>query len=243
MAGLRRRADARGRLGLREEGIEPLELDVTDAAQIASAAVVVGADLHGLVNNAGIAIAAPLELVPVDELRRQLDVNVVGQVAVTRRLLPRSGEGAAASCSWVDRRSQRAPFLGPYAASEACARGARGLAAGGVGRGDGGLDRRAGQHQDCDLAEGRDARGRAPRGAPAGGADLYETSIARFREVALARGPGADPDLVARAVEHALTSGRPKPRYVVGRDAHVRAWIERLPTRLRDCVLARVLTG
>ena len=72
-------------------------------------------------------------------------------------------------------------------------------------------------------------------GFPREAADLYETSIARFREVALARGPGADPDLVARAVEHALTAGRPKPRYVVGRDA--RAGLDRAaadaPSRLR----------
>jgi hypothetical protein len=61
--------------------------------------------------------------------------------------------------------------------------------------------------------------------------------------VALKRGPGIDPDVVARAVEHALSAGRPKARYVVGRDAHLRAWIERLPTRLRDRVLTKALTG
>jgi NAD(P)-dependent dehydrogenase (short-subunit alcohol dehydrogenase family) len=73
-------------------------------------------------------------------------------------------------------------------------------------------------------------------------AALYATRIAKFREVALRRGPGIDPDVVARAVEHALTASRPKARYLVGRDAHLRAWIERLPTRLRDRVLARALT-
>jgi hypothetical protein len=51
-----------------------------------------------------------------------------------------------------------------------------------------------------------------------------------------------DPDVVAKAVEHALTVWRPKARYVVGRDAHLRAWIERLPTRVRDRVLAKALT-
>jgi hypothetical protein len=50
-----------------------------------------------------------------------------------------------------------------------------------------------------------------------------------------------DPDVVAKAVEHALTAGRPKARYVVGRDAHLRAWIELLPTRVRDRVLAKAL--
>jgi NAD(P)-dependent dehydrogenase (short-subunit alcohol dehydrogenase family) len=71
---------------------------------------------------------------------------------------------------------------------------------------------------------------------------LYAPAVEKFRSVALSRGPGADPDLVAKAVEHALTAKRPKARYLVGRDAHLRAWIERLPTRVRDRVLARALT-
>jgi hypothetical protein len=57
------------------------------------------------------------------------------------------------------------------------------------------------------------------------------------------RGPGIDPDVVAKVVEHALTAARPKARYLVGRDAHIRAWIERLPARLRDRILAKALTG
>jgi NAD(P)-dependent dehydrogenase (short-subunit alcohol dehydrogenase family) len=73
--------------------------------------------------------------------------------------------------------------------------------------------------------------------------ELYAARIERFRAVALRRGPGIDPDIVAKAVEHALTASRPKARYLVGRDAHIRAWIERLPTRLRDRVLAKALTG
>jgi hypothetical protein len=73
-------------------------------------------------------------------------------------------------------------------------------------------------------------------------ASLYAERIERFRRVALKRGPGIDPDVVAKAVEHALTASRPKPRYLVGRDAHLRAWIERLPTRVRDRVLAKALT-
>ena len=75
-----------------------------------------------------------------------------------------------------------------------------------------------------------------------GGRELYAPAVASFRKVALARGPGADADLVAKAVEHALTATRPKARYLVGRDAHLRAWIERLPTRLRDRVLSKALT-
>ena len=68
-------------------------LDVTDAALIAAAAETVAKSvgqtgLAGLVNNAGIAVAGPLEALPIDALRRQLEVNVIGQVAVTQAFLP-----------------------------------------------------------------------------------------------------------------------------------------------------------
>src|ERR671925_443710 len=86
---------------------------------IGSAAALVGEDLDGLVNNAGVAIAAPLELVPLDELRRQLDVNVVGQVAVTQALLPalRRARGRIVFIGSIAGRSAL-PFLAPYAASK-----------------------------------------------------------------------------------------------------------------------------
>jgi NAD(P)-dependent dehydrogenase (short-subunit alcohol dehydrogenase family) len=102
---------------LRGQGVEPLELDVTDAEQIAAAADAVGPQLDALVDNAGIAVAAPLELVPLDELRHQLEVNVVGQVAVTQALLPalRRTRGRIVLMGSIGGRSAL-PFLGPYAA-------------------------------------------------------------------------------------------------------------------------------
>ena len=104
---------------LRGRGIEPLELDVTNAEQIAAAAETVGDSLDGLVDNAGIAIAAPLELVPVEELRHQLEVNVIGQVAVTQAFLPalRRSRGRIVLMGSIGGRSAL-PFLGPYAASK-----------------------------------------------------------------------------------------------------------------------------
>jgi NAD(P)-dependent dehydrogenase (short-subunit alcohol dehydrogenase family) len=238
-----RTAEAAG--SLRERGIEPLTLDVTTPADVSAAAERVGETLDGLVDNAGIAIAAPLELVPLDELRRQLEVNVVGQVAVTQAFLPalRRSRGRIVLMGSIGGRSAL-PFLGPYAASkhalEAVADSLRielrpwGVAVSiiepasiataiwqkGATRAE---ELRAGFAPDVEA--------------------LYAPAVASFRKVALSRGPGADPDDVARAVEHALTAGRPKARYVVGRDARIRAAIERLPTRLRDRVLAKALTG
>jgi len=229
---------------LRELGIAPVELDVTDAAQIATVAAAVGPELDGVVDNAGIAIAAPLELVPLDELRHQLEVNVVGQVAVLQALLPalRRARGRVVLMGSIGGRSAL-PFLGPYAASkhalEALADSLRvelspfGIAVSIV---------EPGSIATPIWRKGADRAQELSAGFEPARAALYAPAVARFREVALSRGLGVDPDVVAKAVEHALTASRPKARYLVGRDAHLRAWIERLPTRLRDRVLARLLT-
>ena len=237
-----RTAEASSRL--EDHGVRALELDVTDPAHVAAAAGVVGAELHGLVDNAGIAIAAPLELVPLEELRHQLEVNVVGQVAVVQALLPalRRARGRVVLMGSIGGRSAL-PFLGPYAASkhalEAIADSLRiELRPLGVGVSivePGSIATpiwRKGAERAAELSEGFEEERAA----------LYASAVRRLREVALARGPGVDPDEVAKAVEHALTGNRPKARYLVGRDAHIRAWIERLPTRLRDRVLAKALT-
>ena len=230
---------------LRAADVEPLLLDVTDPAQIAAAAERIGPQLDGLVANAGIAVAAPLELVPLDELRRQLEVNVVGQLAVVQALLPalRRSRGRVVLMGSIGGRSAL-PFLGPYAASkhalEAFADVLRveltpwriGVSIVEPASVRTAIWTKGAAHADELRASFLPAA-----------ADLYAERITRFREVALKRGPGVDPDVVARAVEHALTARSPKPRYVVGHDAHLRAWIERLPTRLRDRVIAKVLTG
>lgn len=230
---------------LHDQGVEPLRLDVTDAEQIAAAAEAVGDELHGLVENAGVAVAAPLELVPLAELRRQLEVNVVGQVAVLQALLPalRRARGRVVLMGSIGGRSAL-PFLGPYAASkhalEAFADVLRvelapwEIAVSIV---------EPASVKTAIWTKGAEHADAMQEDVEPDAASLYAERVARFRAVALKRGPGIDPDVVARVVEHALTSSRPKARYVVGRDAHLRAWIERLPTRLRDRVLAKALTG
>ncbi|MCS7007550.1 MAG: SDR family NAD(P)-dependent oxidoreductase [Thermoleophilia bacterium] len=235
--------DSEAATRLRSHGIEPIRLDITDPAEIEEAAAVVGPTLNGLVANAGISVAAPLELVPLDELRRQLEVNVVAQVAVVQALLPalRAATGRIVLMGSIGGRSAL-PFLGPYAASkhalEAIADALRVelrpwgihvalLEPGSIATP---IWRKGAAHAE-ELA----------RATPGERVALYAERAARFREVALARGPGADPDVVARAVERALTARRPKARILVGRDARLRAWIERLPTPVRDRVLERAL--
>jgi NAD(P)-dependent dehydrogenase (short-subunit alcohol dehydrogenase family) len=73
---------------------------------------------------------------------------------------------------------------------------------------------------------------------------LYGERLAAFREFALKRSAGgAPPEAVAKVVEQALTADRPSARYLVGRDARLRAGVERLPDRIRDRVYKRILLG
>lgn len=120
-AGVRNEDDGR-RIGALHAAIRPLQLDVTSAAQIAAAAGVVrsgGVRLVGLVNNAGIAIGGPLELVTVDELRGQFEVNCFGAIAVTQAFLPLLREGRS-RVIFVGSIAGRVPmpYIGPYSASK-----------------------------------------------------------------------------------------------------------------------------
>jgi NAD(P)-dependent dehydrogenase (short-subunit alcohol dehydrogenase family) len=246
LAGVRRDEDAERIAGL-AAGIEPVRLDVTDAASIAAAAERLGGDrLEGLVNNAGIALAMPLELLPIDELRRQLDVNLVGQVAVTQAFLPhlRRARGRIVNVGSIAGRSAL-PFLGAYAASkhalEAVTDALRvelrpfGLAVAIV---------EPGTIATPIWRKGAELFQRLQGELPASVMELYGERIAAFRTAAGdAERRGEPASLVAEAVEHALTAERPKTRYLVGRDARRRAAIELLPDRLRDRLYERVLLG
>ena len=210
-------------------------LDVTDAEAIAALRF---DRLDALVDNAGIAVAAPLEDLPPAELRRQLEVNVVGQLAVIQAVLPalRAARGRLVIVGSIAGRSAL-PFLGGYAitkfALEAMADSLRlELAPDGI---------------EVALVEpGTIATAIWTKPQPLADAvsERYRPALAAFREVAAKRSARAAPaEDVAKAVEHALTAARPKTRYVVGRDAHLRAALQRLPDRLRDRALRRALLG
>jgi NAD(P)-dependent dehydrogenase (short-subunit alcohol dehydrogenase family) len=236
LAGIRRRGDA-------PAGTEEVLLDVTDEEQVRAVAGSVD-ELHGLVNNAGIAVASPLEAIPLEELRRQLDVNVVGQVAVTQALLPqlRRARGRVVFIGSIAGRSSL-PFLGPYAASkhalEAIADSLRvellpwSILVSIVEPGT-----IATPIWTKGAATADDIQARVPAEILA----LYRDRVEAFRRAAAAAGRrGQSPDRVADAVEHALTARHSKTRYLVGRDAKIRAGFERLPDRFRDRVYERVL--
>jgi NAD(P)-dependent dehydrogenase (short-subunit alcohol dehydrogenase family) len=224
-------------------GTRELVFDVTDASGVAAAASAVES-LDALVNNAGIAIAAPLEFLPPDELARQLDVNVIGQVRVLQAFLPalrRSrGRRRVVFVGSIAGRSAL-PFLGAYAASKFALEGMTDslrveLAPWGI---------------DVTIVEpGTIATPiwtkpqRSVESLPAAAAELYGARLERFRALAAKRSARAAPvDEVAAAIERALTAESPKTRYVVGHDARLRARVQRLPDRWRDRVLTRFLFG
>lgn len=229
------------RAGEAPAGTTELVFDVTDDVGVAHAATQIDS-LDALVDNAGIAIAAPLEFLPPDELTHQLDVNVVGQLRVLQAFLPalRLARGRVVLMGSIGGRSAL-PFLGAYAMSkhalEAMADALRiELAPFGV--------------HVAIVEPGTIATPiwskpqRAVESFPPEATELYGERVAKFRALAASRASNAVPaDEVARAVEHALTAAKPKTRYVVGPDAKRRARVEKLPDRLRDRVLARFLFG
>ena len=235
-AGVRRAGDA-------PRATEEMLLDVTNADKIRAASEEIG-ELDALVNNAGIAIAMPLEFIPLGELRRQLEVNLIGQIAVTQAFLPhmRRSRGRIVFVGSIAGKSAL-PFLGAYAASkhalEAIADALRielrpfGIDVAVVEPGTIKTPIWAKSAEVADSLAGR---------APPELRELYGERIAVFRRVAAERGAkGASADAVARAVEAAVTDGRPWTRKLVGRDAKFRSGVERLPDRIRDLVYERLL--
>ncbi|GBL40485.1 dehydrogenase/reductase SDR family member 9 [Nitrospirota bacterium] len=123
-AGVRRREDGAALKARGSQRLLPVRLDVTDEVSIAQAAALVkeavGEEgIAGLVNNAGIAVAGPLEVLPIPELRKQFEVNVIGAVAVTQAFLPlvRIGRGRIVNMGSIAGRATM-PFLGPYSMSK-----------------------------------------------------------------------------------------------------------------------------
>lgn len=230
--------------------IIPLELDVTDDESVKRAAGMVerrvgDAGLFGLVNNAGIAIGSPLELIPLAQLRRQLEVNVVGQIAVTQAVLPllRRARGRIVNMGSIAGRGT-IPMTGPYSASkhalEALTDALRlelypwGIEVSIIEPGA-----IATPIWDKSLQISLDVE----KDIPVETKHLYEAAAARIREtMSGAAARAIPPDAVVRAVLHALTAKRPKTRYLVGRDAKLRAlMLKWLPDRFQDWILKKVL--
>lgn len=248
-AGVRKQSDADS---FREAGaarIQPVMLDVTDGDSIAAAIATIDATapngLSGLVNNAGVGFGGPLEFVPLEQWRRQMEVNFIGQIAVTQATLPalRRAKGRIVNITSIGGRVA-SPYFGPYNASKFALEAVtdslrRELRGSGIEV----VAVEPGAVATPIWDKGRSTAEQMVASMPAEGERLYGHGIAAMREViAQLERSGVPPLQVARAVEHALTAKRPKTRYLVGRDARVQLVFSRLlPTRLMDRLIVRLM--
>jgi NAD(P)-dependent dehydrogenase (short-subunit alcohol dehydrogenase family) len=248
-AGVRKAEDA-NRLTQDIPGVQPVILDVTRMDQLAEAADVVdkacGEDgLYGLVNNAGIVVAGPLEYVDIEDFRTQMEVNVTGQLAATQAFLPsiRTARGRVVNMGSTSG-FFAPPFMGPYCASKYAIEAMT----------------------DCLRAELRGwgiqvsvvqpgailtpiwdkteaASDERLERWPEAATERYGAAIDKLRDHVKRVPKYAIPaSRVADAVAHALTARRPKTRYLVGKDARVQRLLARwVPDRLRDRLVEGML--
>lgn len=225
----------------------PLVVDVTapDSVAASVAAVerhVAGQGLAGLVNAAGVAVFGPLEFVPLDVVRRQFEVNLVGSLASTQGFLPllRRGGGRIVNLGSISG-IVAPPFLGPYAVSKFALEGLSdslrrelrpfGLQVSLV---------EAGRVATPIWGKAVDAFDRMRAELPREAEAFYGTTLDALR-VGAGRGGGVTSQAVAEVIERALADPRPRARYVVGRDASHRRWLRWLPDAVQDWWLTRRL--
>lgn len=249
-AGVRKERDGEALAADGGSAITPLLLDVTQRDQITEAArhiqeVVGDAGLAGLVNNAGIVLAGPLECMPMEDIERQLDVNVLGAIATIQAFLPlvRAARGrivvmGSNSGFWCE------PFLAAYGASKFALEGLVdslrtelrpwniGVAIvepGCVRTPIMGKSRASIEHLQTRMSPEM--------------ATLYGPSLAALHSAtATAERMAIPPARVACAVRHALESRRPRTRYRVGIDSRIQSVLARfLPDRWRDYISRRVI--
>lgn len=253
-----RSAGSAARISGMSPAIHPLIIDVTSSDSVRLAGKLVReqtgeAGLLGLVNNAGICVTAPLECVALDELRAELEVNLVGTVAVTQEFLPllrmRPAEPPRAALagrivnisSGIGRVA--APFVGSYAASQFAKEGMsdalrRELAPLSVSV----SVIEPGAIMTPIWSKIADAAGGALDTAPGDVAGFYRRRFDAFvaQNEKRARESRTRPAAVARAVRHAMSARRPRTRYRVGPDAWTAAVAARLlPDRALDAVIRR----
>jgi NAD(P)-dependent dehydrogenase (short-subunit alcohol dehydrogenase family) len=244
LAGVRRDEDAE-RLSTR--GLTPIRLDVTDPEQLAAARAEVGdRPLAGLVNNAGILRGGPLEFVQLDDLREQLEVNVIGQVAVTQAFIDglRAGRGRIVNVGSISGRLAT-PMVGPYVAAKFALEGLtdtlrRELALQGIDV----IMIEPGGVKTPLLGKANQWVEQLYGDSPPELAQRYGAMLTVMLEQTnkIDRRTGIDASAVAKVVGKALTVRRPRTRYLVGRDAIIQATMAKLlPDRVVDRLLLSLI--
>jgi NAD(P)-dependent dehydrogenase (short-subunit alcohol dehydrogenase family) len=248
-AGVRTESAAESLRRAASDRLVPVLLDVTDTAAIDRAAASIESAIDergmlGLVNNAGVAHGGPIEYLPIDEWRAQLEVNVIGQVSVTKAMMPllRRARGRIVFIGSIGGRVGT-PLLAPYAASKFAIEGIaeslrHELRSFGVRVTV--VDPGAVKTDIWD--KGRHYADEMEQLLPAEGTVLYGDAITGMRRsIDQQDRIGIPPEQVARVVARALFSDRPRARYLVGRDAQVVGVIARvLPDSAKDAIVRMV---
>lgn len=247
-AGVRKEEDAKALSEAGSDRLTPITIDVTKQRSITSAQKevegAVGKDgLVGLVNNAGVGGGGPIEFMPLDSFRDTLEVNLVGQIAVTQAFMSllRQAKGTIVFIASIGGRVAT-PFLSPYNASkfgiEALGESLRGEL----------------QPWDIDVAvvepgsidtqiwaKGADTAAEQVEGLPPDALRLYGKQLVRFGEVLGETAErGIHPDKVAKVIHKAIRSDKPRHRYLVGTDAKIAARLKgTLPERTFSKLVAR----
>jgi NAD(P)-dependent dehydrogenase (short-subunit alcohol dehydrogenase family) len=224
----------------------PLLFDVTDEAAVkagaaAAAGALDGKPLFGLVNNAGIAVSGPLLYLDIADFRQQLEVNVTGPLIVTQAFAPlltshatkQNRPGRIVMMSSVGG-TNATPFLGPYSASKFALEGLSESL------------RRELMLLGIDVIVIAPGAVATPIWDKAESVDVtryantpFAPALNRIRNYMLTNGPkGLKPERLGRAVWHALTTTKPKTRYVVAPDPFQNWMINTLPKRTVDRLIA-----
>jgi NAD(P)-dependent dehydrogenase (short-subunit alcohol dehydrogenase family) len=238
-AGTRKEAD-RQRLEAAHPAIHPIVLDVTVPADVARAVETIAASalpLRGVINNAGVAVAGPLEFLPLEEIRRQFEINVFGPMAIAQASLPllRTSNGRLIFVGSIAGRLS-APFVGPYSSSKAALASLvdalrQELASSGI---------------HVSLLEfasvktpiwkkGREGKDRLLGMMPAAATERYGRLVdAIVKQTEREEREGMDPRLIAMTMLQALRAERPRERYLIGTKAKIQAVVAMLPPATRD---------
>jgi NAD(P)-dependent dehydrogenase (short-subunit alcohol dehydrogenase family) len=243
---VRRQADADRLKTEFGDKFTPLLFDITDPAAVTRGAEQVAAalgndTLAGLVNNAGIAVPGPMLFVNIDELRHQLEINVIGQVIVTQAFAPllgadrsRSGEhGRIVMISSVGGRNA-SPFVGPYNASKFALEGLSESL------------RRELMLYGIDVIVVAPGAVATPIWDKADAVDVsryantpYGPALTKVKEFMISNGrKGFPPEKIGEAVYVALTARKPKVRYTVTPDPLQNLVVTTLPKRMVDRMIA-----
>jgi len=253
LAGVRSETDAQRLTGKNVEGVI---LDITDPAHVAAIAHRVENDaarrpLAALVNNAGVALNAPIEILPIEEWRRHFEVNFFGHVAVTQALLPAlvAGRGRVVNISSIGGRVAF-PTYGAYAASKFALEAVSDVLRREVGRyGVYVIVIEPGTVNSAMWGKGLTNIQEVAAGFAAGASDAQKArysdllaAMTKQAEANVRNGNGVDPARVATVIADAIQARRPRTRYLAGRDAKLLARLAALlPDRAFDRVVARSL--